>query len=78
MCLAEDGLPQDGGRPSSANSANLFSVKTETGEEFTTKTILIASGSGRRKLEAKMPIYLNTKDLPIVLLVMDHFFQIWM
>ena len=53
VCLAEDGLPQDGGRPSSANSANLFSVKTETGEEFTTKTILIASGSGRRKLEAK-------------------------
>ena len=53
VCLAEDGLPQDCGRPSSANSANLFSVKTETGEEFTTKTILIASGSGRRKLEAK-------------------------
>jgi alkyl hydroperoxide reductase subunit F len=30
-----------------------FSVKTESGEEFLTKTILIASGSNRRKLEAK-------------------------
>ena len=29
-----------------------FSVKTESGEEFLTKTILIATGSGRRKLEA--------------------------
>ena len=31
----------------------IFSVKTESGEEFETKTILIATGSGRRKLEAK-------------------------
>lgn len=30
-----------------------FKVKTESGQEFSTKTILIASGSGRRKLEAK-------------------------
>ena len=31
---------------------NSFSVKTDGNEEFETKTILIASGSGRRKLEA--------------------------
>lgn len=30
-----------------------FVIKTESGTEFTTKTVLIASGSGRRKLEAK-------------------------
>jgi alkyl hydroperoxide reductase subunit F len=30
-----------------------FLVKTESGKEFETKTILIASGSSRRKLEAK-------------------------
>lgn len=30
-----------------------FSVKTEAGEEFLTKTVLIATGSGRRKLPAK-------------------------
>jgi NADH-dependent peroxiredoxin subunit F len=30
-----------------------FLVKTESGNEFEAKTILIASGSGRRKLEAK-------------------------
>jgi len=30
----------------------IFKVKTESGQEFETKTILIASGSGRRKLEA--------------------------
>ena len=29
-----------------------FEVKTESSEEFSTKTILIASGSGRRKLQA--------------------------
>lgn len=34
-------------------SKKLFSVKTDSGEEFITKTILISSGSGRRKLEAK-------------------------
>lgn len=32
---------------------NIFIVKTESGAEFSAKTILIASGSGRRKLEAK-------------------------
>lgn len=31
---------------------DLFTVKTETGKEFKTKTILITSGSGRRKLDA--------------------------
>lgn len=30
-----------------------FKVATDGGEEFSTKTVLIASGSGRRKLEAK-------------------------
>jgi len=40
-----------------------FSVKTESGEEFQTKTILIASGSGRRKLEAKNADKLEHKGL---------------
>jgi alkyl hydroperoxide reductase subunit F len=40
-----------------------FKVKTESGEEFTTKTILIASGSGRRKLEAKNADKLEHKGL---------------
>jgi len=40
-----------------------FSVKTESGEEFLTKTILIASGSGRRKLVAKNADRLEHKGL---------------
>jgi alkyl hydroperoxide reductase subunit F len=40
-----------------------FSVKTEAGEEFLTKTILITSGSGRRKLEAKNADALEHKGL---------------
>ncbi len=40
-----------------------FSVKTESGVEFETKTILIASGSGRRKLEAKNADRLEHKGL---------------
>ena len=40
-----------------------FSVKTESGDEFLTKTILIASGSGRRKLEAKNADRLEHKGL---------------
>ena len=40
-----------------------FSVKTEGNEEFTTKTILIASGSGRRKLVAKNADKLEHKGL---------------
>lgn len=42
---------------------NSFSVKTESGEEFLTKTILIATGSGRRKLEAKNANKLEHKGL---------------
>lgn len=40
-----------------------FSVKTERGENFLTKTILIASGSGRRKLVAKNADRLEHKGL---------------
>ena len=40
-----------------------FSVKTEGGEEFLTKTILMATGSGRRKLEAKNADRLEHKGL---------------
>ena len=40
-----------------------FTVKTESGKEFTTKTILIATGSGRRKLEAKNADKLEHKGL---------------
>lgn len=42
---------------------NSFLVKTEAGEEFITKTILISSGSGRRKLEAKGADRLEHKGL---------------
>jgi len=42
---------------------NNFLVKTELGEEFETKTILIATGSGRRKLEAKNADKLEHKGL---------------
>lgn len=42
---------------------DLFSVKTESGEEFSTKTILITSGSGRRKLQAKNADRLEHKGL---------------
>lgn len=44
-------------------SGDLFSVKTESGEEFTSKTVLIASGSGRRKLKAKNADTLEHKGL---------------
>lgn len=40
-----------------------FTVETETGEKFETKTILISSGSGRRKLEAKGADRLEYKGL---------------
>ena len=40
-----------------------FKVKTETSEEFLTKTILITSGSGRRKLVAKNADRLEHKGL---------------
>ena len=42
---------------------NLFSVKTESGEEFLTKTILISSGSSRRKLKAKNADKFENKGL---------------
>jgi alkyl hydroperoxide reductase subunit F len=35
------------------DESGLFKIKTDSGEEFETKTILIATGSKRRKLEAK-------------------------
>jgi len=42
---------------------NSFTIKTDSGEEFTAKTILIASGSSRRKLEAKNADKLEHKGL---------------
>src|SRR3989344_8686969 len=36
-----------------SKNADVFEVKTESGEKFLTKTVLITSGSGRKKLEAK-------------------------
>lgn len=42
---------------------NLFFVKTESGQEFSTKTVLIASGSVHRKLEAKNADRLEHKGL---------------
>lgn len=47
-------------RPTSVTE---FSVKTESGEEFQTKTILITTGSKRRKLEAKNADKLEHKGL---------------
>jgi len=44
-------------------TGNSLSVKTESGETFETKTILIASGSGRRKLVAKNADQLEHKGL---------------
>ena len=42
---------------------NSFLIKTDKNEEFETKTILITSGSGRRKLEAKNADKLEHKGL---------------
>ena len=42
---------------------NIFNIKTESGQEFSAKTVLIASGSGRRKLEAKNADRLEHKGL---------------
>ncbi len=44
-------------------NGDLFDVSTEAGEKFSTKTILIASGSGRRKLAAKNADTLEHKGL---------------
>lgn len=40
-----------------------FKIKTEAGKEFLARTILIASGSGRRKIEAKNADKLEHKGL---------------
>jgi alkyl hydroperoxide reductase subunit F len=50
----------DSGRPT---SESLFYVKTESGQEFNSKTILIASGSGRRKITAKNADVFENKGL---------------
>jgi alkyl hydroperoxide reductase subunit F len=42
---------------------DVFKIKTEMGEEFFSKTVLIASGSGRRKLQAKNADKLEHKGL---------------
>jgi len=42
---------------------NTFSVKTESGKEFLSKTILMASGSGRRKITAKNADKFENKGL---------------
>ena len=46
-----------------AKHAEGFSVKTESGEEFLTKTILITTGSSRRKLVAKNADKMEHKGL---------------
>ena len=46
-----------------SGKAGDFSVQTESGEAFETKTILIASGSGRRKLVAKNADKFENKGL---------------
>ena len=51
------------GRPTSEMSKRIFLIKTETGEEFETKTVLVATGSARRKLEAKNADRLEHKGL---------------
>lgn len=50
-------------KESGAGKTNLFEVKIDTGEKFSTKTILITSGSSRRKLEAKNADRLEHKGL---------------
>ncbi len=44
-------------------SEGLFEIQTESGEKFQSKTILISTGSGRRKLEAKNADRLEHKGL---------------
>ncbi|MDE2399757.1 MAG: FAD-dependent oxidoreductase [Patescibacteria group bacterium] len=46
-----------------SKNGDIFEVASESGEKFLTKTILIASGSGRRKLEAKNADQLEHKGL---------------
>ncbi|MEI6580613.1 MAG: FAD-dependent oxidoreductase [bacterium] len=47
----------------SFTSTGIFSIKTESGEEFETKTVLITTGSKRRKLEIKNADKLEHKGL---------------
>ena len=49
--------------PGCPTPESVFSVKTESGTEFLTKTILIASGSGRRQLTARGADRLEHKGL---------------
>src|SRR3989344_2897757 len=58
--ISDVGRPKVVGRPT---SESLFLVKTESGKEFTSKTILIASGSGRRKINAKNADIFENKGL---------------
>ncbi len=46
-----------------SKDGELFSVNTESGEKFSTKTVLVSTGSGRRKLEAKNADTLEHKGL---------------
>ncbi len=48
---------------SSTSRTPEFKIKTESGKEFLTKTVLMATGSGRRKLEAKGADRLEHKGL---------------
>jgi uncharacterized protein YuzB (UPF0349 family) len=47
----------------SKNTDSTFTISTDTGETFQTKTILISAGSGRRKLVAKNADTLEHKGL---------------
>ncbi|MEI8270978.1 MAG: FAD-dependent oxidoreductase [bacterium] len=49
--------------PSTELRTSTFKVKTDTGEEYETKTILMTAGSNRRKLEAKNADALEHKGL---------------
>jgi len=57
---------------------NNFLVKTDSGEEFETKTILIATGSKHRKLEAKNADKFEHKGLTYCATCDGPFFQIRM
>lgn len=46
-----------------SKNGEIFKVKTDTGEEFETKTVLVTAGSKRRKLEAKNADKLEHKGL---------------
>ena len=58
-----DKTQDDPEKSEGSKKENNFLVKTDTNEEFETKTILIASGSGRRQLTAKNADKLEHKGL---------------